>query len=886
MKKLFLLDAVNFLFRSYHAIPPMIGEEGQSTHALFGFIRTLLKIQSSFAPEYLVAVFDGPNNKKARTALYEGYKNHRVSMPQDLLLQLEEAVTFCKLAGIATLMIPEVEADDAIGSIVQWAESQSMESFIFTSDKDLCQLVSPSTCIVHAHKDNLIVDKEKVFELFGVHPHQIVDYLALIGDASDNIPGVDGIGPKTASSLLQEFATLENILEHASAIKGKKGELLCKGKEKALLSKALALLQMDVLIPQDLSFYTLAPMQRDKLSEFCLKHRFLSLTKDLGLSTELLKPQPSLQKTHYKTVGSKEELEKLLALLQKQNSICLDTETTALQPREASLVGIGLGYEPFNAWYIPLNGALSREEVFSFLQSLFATAHLRFFGHNIKYDLHALMNEGLSTPLLDFDTILASYLLSPNAQRHNLDELSLTHFSHAKVPIEELIGKGKNQISMKDVPIEKIAYYCCEDVDYTIRLKELFVKQLEEKNLLSVLQNIELPLVPVLLMMERRGLFLDVCAIREVSSILATKIAALEEKIYELAGESFNINSPKQLSFLLYEKMKLKPPKKTQTGFSTSAETLESLADKSPIIPFVLEYRQVEKLRSTYTDTLESCISPTTGRIHCTFSQSTAATGRLSCQNPNLQNIPIRSEIGKKIRSSFRPKEEGWSFVSADYSQIELRLLAHLSEDPILMHAFEAGEDVHAYTASLIFNVRLQDVTSQMRRQAKAVNFGILYGQQAFGLSQGLSIGYAEAAHFIESYFDRYKKVKEYLECCKETARKTGVVTTLTGRQRQIPEILSSNPQIRAAAERLAINTPLQGTAADLIKLAMIRIDQAFPCKNSFPLLQIHDELLFECPDCEIDALSSFVKKQMEQVFTLKVPLIVDISVGKNWGDC
>lgn len=886
MKKLFIIDAVNFLFRSYHAITPMLGAEGQSTHALFGFIRSLLKIKASFSPDYFVAVFDGPDNKKSRTDLYKDYKSHRTSMPPDLFPQLEEAVVFCKLAGIAHLIIPGVEADDTIGSIVKWAEKTSIQSFICTSDKDLCQLVSDSTFIVHAHKDNLIVDKDKVQDLFGIKPDQMVDYLSLIGDASDNIPGIAGIGPKTGAALLKEFSTLENILQNADSIPGKKGELIKEGKEMALISKSLAVLNTDVTIPQELSFYSNAIPESELLQAFCHKHRFISLLKDLVLPKSLPSSETAPMTVEYKAISTKKELDELLTILQKQTSICLDTETSMLEPMEARLVGVGLGYCPGKAWYIPLNASLSKEDVFSFLRDLFFTPGLQFYGHNIKYDLHVLLNEGLPLPPIDFDTILASYLLSPHVQKHNLDELTVTHFSHVKIPIEDLIGKGKNQISMKDVPLEKITTYCCEDIDYTIRLKTLFHKQLKERNLLSTLEEIELPLLPILLTMERKGLFLDLPCIRKVSHELSKKIASLENQIHDLTGEVFNINSPKQLSTVLFEKLGLNPPKKTQTGFSTSAEVLESLTKESPAIALILEYRQMEKLRSTYSDSLQENINPFTNRIHCTFSQSTAATGRLSCQNPNLQNIPVRSEVGKTIRACFRPEKEGWSYLSADYSQIELRLLAHLSEDPMLIQAFEAEEDVHAYTASLIFNIPLQEVTPQMRYQAKAVNFGVLYGQQAFGLSQGLSIGYAEAAHFIESYFKRYSKVKDYLEYCKEIARKTGVATTLTGRQRPIPEILSSNPQVKAAAERLATNTPLQGTAADLIKLAMIQIHTQWPCKEAFMILQIHDELLFETPDSEIEELSLFVKKQMEGVFKLKVPLIVDISVGKNWGEC
>jgi DNA polymerase I len=879
MKKIFILDAINFLFRSYYGIAPMTGLNGQSTNALFGFIRSLQKIISDFSPDYIVAVFDGPGNKKSRTAIYEEYKSNRTSMPEDLVPQLKEAVRFCNLAGIPSLMLEGVEADDTIGALINWSSSLGLTSYICTSDKDLAQLVSDKTFLVHAHKENKVIDKDGVFEIFGVRPDQVADYLSLVGDASDNIPGVDGIGPKGASTLLKEYDTLENVLENASSIKGKKGENLVNGKKSALLSKRLAVLDTTVEIPQKTDFYLKKEPDENSLSLFYQENRFLSFLKEKKQET----PESKIE---YTLISSEKELDNLLALLQSKNSICIDTETTALSPLEAMLVGVGLGFDEGKAWYVPVNGDLPKNIVLNFLKKLFEAKELSFYGHNIKYDLHVFLNEKLPLPKIDFDTMLASYLLTPHILKHNLDDLSLKHFSFVKTPIEELLGKGKSQITMDKVPIEKVSNYCCEDIDYTIRLKNIFHEKLKEFNLLTLLEEMEIPLISVLLTMERNGLFLDLPEIRKVSHDLSKKLSSLEILIHEMAEEKFNINSPKQLGLILFEKMGLKPPKKTKTGFSTSAETLESLQNESPIIKSVLEFRQLGKLRSTYADALQEQINPFTGRIHCTFNQSVAATGRLSCQSPNLQNIPVRSEEGKKIRSSFRPEKEDWRYLSADYSQIELRLLAHLSEDPILIKAFELGEDIHSYTASLIFNTDLKNVTKEMRYRAKAVNFGILYGQQAFGLAGELSVSYAEASEFIDTYFKRYQKVKEYIEYCKETARKTGFSTTITGRRRPIPEIDSKNPALRSFAERLAVNTPLQGTAADLIKLAMISIKNNWNLKESLLTLQIHDELLFEAPIQEISTLSAFAKKEMEQVFSLKVPLVVDISIGKNWGDC
>lgn len=812
-------------------------------------------------------------------------------MPDDLVFQLQQAIEFCKIAEFPHLWIEGVEADDTIGSVVKWAQTQDATTYIITGDKDLCQLVNKSTFVINPSKDNLLIDEKKVEELFCVKTEQIVDYLAIMGDASDNIPGIEGFGPKTASQLLQKFGTLENLLAHPEQVPGeKKQQILRESKEIALLSKQLATIHTDVPVPEDEKFYALIPHDVERLKKFYKEMHFNSLLKELDSSSIIMEKSHAQKEepVSYTLVEEEKSLHELCQKLSHAKELCVDTETTDIQPMQASLVGVGIGMHPKEAWYIPLNGKLSRDTILTHLKLLLENKHTSIYGHNIKYDLHVLLNEGISPVNICFDTMLASYILSPHNQRHNLDDLSLENFGKVKIPISDLIGKGKKEIGMQEVEIEKVSTYCCEDVDYTCRLKDLFQRKIKEEGLSDVLEKIELPLLPVLLSMERTGIFVDKHKLEEMSTELSATLETLQNKIYHLAGESFNLNSPKQLSVVLFEKLGLKPPKKTQTGFSTSADVLEDLKDESPIVEEILEYRTLEKLRSTYIDVLPTQINPKTHRIHCTFNQSVAATGRLSCQNPNLQNIPIRSKEGKKIREAFKPQKKDWSFLSADYSQIELRILAHLSEDPSLLKAFNAGEDIHAYTASLVFDVPLQEVTSEMRHQAKAVNFGILYGQQAFGLSQGLSMSFKEAAKFIETYFSRYKKVKEFLDLCKENTRKTGRSVTMTGRQRPIPEINNKNPMIRGAAERLAVNTPLQGTVADLIKIAMIQIDEILKKRPDlgFMILQIHDELLFEIPDEKIEEVSKIVKRIMENVFSLKVPLVVDISVGKNWGEC
>jgi DNA polymerase-1 len=887
MRSIYVIDAVNILFRSYYAITQkMTNSKGESTNALFGFIRSLYKIIGDFSPDFLVAVFDGPDNKKSRTEMYADYKSHRAGMPDDLVPQLEKALYWCEIAGIPFLSIPGVEADDVMGSIALWAEKQGIKVFLCSSDKDLCQLVNDTTFLIHLHKNNLLVDKKMVKELFDVTPEQMVDYLSIVGDASDNIPGLEGFGPKTAAALLEEFGTLDAILANPEKVAGeKKQETIRSGKEIALLSRRLATIQTDIDFPKEEKFFHIRTPDLEKIKAFYHEQLFMTLLKELDPKAQVsAAPEEAVD---YHLVNDLETLEQLMSELKEAKEICVDTETTDIRPMWAEMVGIGFAIEPKKAWYIPFNGEIPRDKILEKLSDLFQGG-ASFCGHNIKYDLHVLANSGLPLPYVGFDTILASYLLNPQIQRHSLDQLSLEKFHKIKIPIEELIGKGKKQISMADVPLAQISTYCCEDVDYTVRLKQLFEKELTEPILMAVLKEIEIPLLSVLLSMERRGIYVDLHKLQKMSHELGKALKELEGEIHTMAGEEFNVGSPKQLGKILFEKMGIRPPKKTQTGFSTSADVLEELQEEAPIARKVLEYRTLDKLLSTYAGALPDFIHPQTGRIHCTFNQSVAATGRLSCQDPNLQNIPVRSPIGKQIREAFKPKDPHWSFISADYSQIELRLLAHLSEDPILIQAFNAGEDIHTYTASLVFELPLNEVTSEMRQKAKAVNFGILYGQQAFGLSQGLGIGYKEAATFIDTYFKRYKRVKEFLEFCKESARKTGRVVTLTGRQRPIPEIDNKNPMIRSAAERLAINTPLQGTAADLIKIGMIQIDHFLQSHEGmgYMLLQIHDELLFEAPDEEAGKLSNKVKHIMEGVFQLKVPLEVDISIGKNWGEC
>jgi DNA polymerase-1 len=890
MEKIYIFDAVNYLFRSYYAIGPMLNDKGQSTSALFGFIRSVQKLIRDFAPTHLVCVFDGPENKKGRQAVYAEYKMQRKGAPEDLFPQFEWAYDYCELAGIPALCIEGVEADDTMATIAVWAEKQGATSYLCSSDKDLMQLVNDHIFMLQLHKDNLIIDSQKVQELFGVRPDQMLDLLAIMGDASDNIPGLEGFGPKTASSLLQEFGTLDFILAHPEKVKGEKKQLTLRTRQKdALMSRELATLHTRVEVPQDPEFYRLKAANKQALSDLFQEMKFNSLLKEMNQPKKEMAPVVQSQEVkckaalhldqrNYHLVDNEAALDELLTKLSQENEVCIDTETTDIAPLLAHLVGIGFGIEPGEAWYVPLNGEMGKKRIIERLKIFFNSAKCEFFGHNLKYDYHILQNLGLPLHKISFDTLLASYLLDPQNRRHSLDDLTLAKFQKVKIPIENLIGKGKKEISMRDVPIEKVKEYCCEDIDFTTRLKEIFTQELKEKQLDRLLHDIEIPLLPILAEMERTGIYLDVNELKKEGEILVRELNQIKLKIFEQAGEEFNLNSPKQLSSILYEKLGLKT-----TTTSTSADVLEELAGAHPIVSQILIYRTLEKLRSTYIESLPHQVHPVSGRIHCTFNQSIAATGRLSCQDPNLQNIPIHSAI----RSCFKAKE-GFSFLGADYSQIELRLLAHFSEDKELMKAFLTGRDIHIHTASLIFGVPEKSVTSDMRKAAKTVNFGIVYGQTAFGLAKQLSIPQKEAAAFIKTYFERYPGVQQYLEESKAKVRKIGYSTTLTGRRRPIPEIQNKNPSIRFAAERLAVNTPLQGTAADLIKIAMIEIDRVIRERKleGKMILQIHDELIFEIPDHEIPIFNEIVKEKMEHVLKLNVPIEVHMAVGKNWAEC
>jgi len=892
MKKLYIVDAVNYLFRSYYAIGPMTNDKGESTGALYGFIRSMQKIQKDFETKNMIAVFDGPDNKSSRQAVYAQYKMNRKGAPEDLFSQFEWAYEYCDLAGIPTICVEGVEADDTIASITGWAKESGYETYICSSDKDLFQLVSDQTFMLLAHKNNTVVDSRKVEEIYGVEPSQMLDFLAIMGDTSDNIPGLSGFGPKTAASLLKQFKTLDYILEHPTEVSGKKKQqTLIEQKDIALMSRKLATLDTSVVVPEEASSYEIKEKNIESLISFFREMKFTTLLKELGLLEEAL-PITTVEEPKeikYNLVQTEQDLNELVLLLSQAKEICVDTETTSLNILQASLVGIGFATEPGLAWYVPLNSLLPKEQILDSLKTIFDNDEISFFGHNIKYDYHILQKYNLNIKNISFDTMIASYLLTPQNRKHGLDHLSLEILGKHKIPIKSLIKEGKKQISMNEVDILSIKEYCSEDVDYTYRLKNHFEKQLENTSLNSILKEIEIPLIFVLARMERRGIYLDSSKLSEMQKSLLAQIQTIKNQIFEEVGSEFNLNSPKQLSEVLYTRLGLSPPRaRKKTEYSTGAKILEMLADENAAVSKILEYRELEKLRSTYVEALPGQIEPDTNRIHCTFNQSVAATGRLSCQAPNLQNIPVRSNEGRKIRLGFKPQKENWSYLSADYSQIELRLLAHFSEDPELIKAFKDKKDIHLHTAAAVFNVPLSEVTKDMRYQAKAVNFGILYGQGPFGLSQEIGISMRDASNFIKAYFARHPKVSQYISDCKKFVKEKKYATTLIGRKRPIQEIDNKNQIIRAAAERLAVNTPLQGTSADLIKIAMIQIDKEIQQQklSGYMILQVHDELIFELPNEELPIFEKLVKKIMESSLTLKVPLLVDVKIGKNWAEC
>ncbi len=906
---LYLLDAMALIYRAYFALLPqkLMSKSGVPTGAIYGFIKTLHGIIEQYAPDYLAVVTD-TKEKTFRHDAYVLYKANRPEPPEDLIQQLDIIYTLIEAYGVKLLKLPGYEADDIIGTLAKRYE-QTCQVFLITPDKDFSQLVNDNIQILKPSKDDdkfERYDREQVRSRYGVYPEQFVDMLTLMGDTSDNIPGVTGIGPKTAAQLINEYGSLETLYNNISRItKYKMKQNLLDAKEHLKIAKFLVTIKTDVPLDFSLDDFRIKPANLDVLAsilEELQMKQFLSKLK--AQQTPVDMPQPdddlsfnfganigetvSLTYPHtlgkYHTITTPEALDSLLSDLRNANEFCIDTATTSLDVFKAELVCLSVAIHPHEAFCIDCLGEhLSREMVLSALKPILENPAQKKIGQNFKFDYLVLKQYGIDVASIAFDTMLASYVLNPD-MAHNMTDMAAHYFKYRLIEFTDLVGTGRSQISIKDVPIDKRSQYACQDADVTLQLKHRLSAELSQSR---VFNEIEMPLLPVLGKMEWEGVKIDTAILSDLSSMLESEIASVAQRILAEAGTEFNIDSPKQLAEVLFEKMGLPAKKRTKTGFSTDVRVLEELSEEYPIAAKILEYRSLQKLKSTYVDALPTMVNPKTGRVHTSFNQSVTATGRLSSTNPNLQNIPIRTEIGRQIRKAFVPSDAQRRLLSADYSQIELRIAAELSQDETMLEAFKRNEDIHRSTARVIFDTR--DISPEQRRKAKEVNFGVLYGIQPFGLAQRLDIAQSEAKSLIEQYKQKYPKIFQYTQRVLESARANGYVETLTGRRRYFPDIHNKNFSIRNAAERAAINTPIQGTAADMIKLAMIHIDRMLTERRlrSRMILQVHDELLFDMPVEEQEELSELVKSAMisgaKTVGIKDVPIVVDIGVGENW---
>lgn len=879
--RLFLIDGSALAYRAYFAFinNPLINSKGENTSAVFAFTNSLLKILDEEKPHYMAVIFDTPE-PTFRHKAFADYKATRQKMPPDMADQLPRIKEVIQAMNIPILEVPGFEADDVMGTLAKKAEKEGLETYLVTSDKDFLQLASPLTRIYNpkrAGQEVEILDVEGVKQKLGVPPERVVDVLGLMGDKSDNVPGVPGIGQKTAAKLVNQFGSLEAVVENADNIRQenlRKG--LKENAQQALLSKELVIIKTDAPIEIDLHQLKLGQMNRGRL---------LELFKDLEFNSLLDRIAPEEEETEveYYTVKTQDQLEDLLLKLRQSGGFVLDIQTSDSSPLRAEILGFSFSCKSKQAYYLP---AENQDKVLNRLKPILEDESIKKYGQNIKHDMLVLSRYGIELKGVNFDTMVAAYLLNPSGRQHSLDTLSVEHLNYKKTSLSELIGKGKGQKHLKEVPLEQLSRYACEEADLTFRLKEVLDPKLREAELYNLFQRVEMPLVEVLMEMERKGISLDMEMLRRMSQKLEEELNKLMEKIYQLAGEEFNINSPQQLGRILFEKLKLPKAKRTKTGYSTDVSVLEELAKVHPLPKELLEYRQLSKLKSTYIDALPKLVNPLTGRVHTSFNQTITATGRLSSSDPNLQNIPIRTEIGREIRRAFVPEDPSTQVIlDADYSQIELRIMAHLSGDETLRRSFLNDEDIHRATASVVFEVPLDQVTPELRRRAKEINFGIMYGMGAYGLAMRLDITPEEAQKFINNYFIKYPKVNDFIIRTITEARRNGYVTTLLNRRRYLPEILSENRRKREFAERTAINTPIQGSAADLIKVAMINIFRRLKERGlrTKMILQVHDELIFEVPKDELEDVKSLVKSEMEGAIKLDVPIKVDIGVGPNW---
>ncbi len=884
----FVIDANSLIFQVFHAIPEMTSPAGEPVNAVFGFTRDLLWLIEKKRPTYLFCAFDmaGPTFRHER---YHEYKATRSEMPDDLAPQFAAIHRVVDAMRIPLLCLDAYEADDVLATVARQTEELGGDCFVVTADKDCRQLITDHVKIYNVRKDQ-IYDAAALKADWGIRPDQVVDFQSLVGDSVDNIPGVPRIGPKTARELLEKYDTLDNLYYHVNEVTGAKKTYLIEGRDKAYMSRELVRLETEVPVPVDWTHGRVGGFDIDGLLKLCAEfgfHRIADQVRALDVVAA-----PEAWEADYRNVDTPEKFAAFMEELSQQKVFSFDTETTALCATRADIVGYSFAWKPGVAWYVPVRGPAGEAKLdptttLEALRPILENPAIGKIGQNLKYDMLALRKAGVTMRGLKFDTMLASYLLEAGERNHKLDELASRYLKHKNIPISNLIGTGKNQKCMDEVPIAKVAEYAAEDADVPLRLWPILDAKLREANLDPLFEKLEIPLVEVLAEMEHHGIKVDVERLNTLSKTYGERLATIEGEIYALAGREFNIASPKQLQQVLFVEQGLPMLAKTKTGASTDVDVLEELARSHPLPAKIIEFRQYSKLKGTYVDALPLMINPATGRVHTSFHQAVAATGRLSSNDPNLQNIPIRTETRREIRSAFLAGEEGWLLLAADYSQIELRVLAHYSQDETMLKAFADDEDIHTLVASQVYGVTLDAVTKDQRRAAKAVNFGIIYGQSPFGLAKALDIDKTEAAQFIDAYFERYPGVDNFFSKILEDARERGYVTTVLGRRRSIRGIRPQAPRQRNLSERTAINTVIQGSAADLIKQAMIGIHARLRRENfrARMLLQIHDELMFEAPAEEVDALGRLVVEEMTSVLSLEVPLKVDVKTGRNWAE-
>jgi DNA polymerase-1 len=889
-QRFYLMDGTAFAHRSFHAIRRLTDPEGRPTNAVLGFTKTLLKVLREEKPDYVAVVFD-THAPTFRHEIYPEYKATRKKTPEDLVAQIPVIHEVVDALGIKVVEKEGYEADDIIATLARRAEQAGMDAVIITGDKDLLQMVSPHTSVYDPQGKDSPWTADNIRERFGLDPEKVVDVMALWGDSSDNVPGVPGIGEKGAKELISNYGSLEQVYAHVMEIRDRKGEALREHRESAFLSKRLV--SIDTRVPLDLELETcrFTGVSGAKVVPVLKRLNFQSLLKEFVQSEQ--------EQVDYRVVQDAVELERLIEQLRTAGSFALDLETTSQTPMEADMVGISFSFQPGAAFYVPvghtedaLQGTDGRqysqiplEEVISKLKPLLEDDSFKKTGQNIKYDMIVLRTHNVNLRGVEFDTMIASYLIDPTGGKHNLDDLALRYLDHKMIPISDLIGTGPKATTMDRVPVDRAAHYSCEDADITWRLRRLFEPMLVERDVAHLSAEVEVPLISVLADMELAGVKIDLRVFGQISSKLNSEIERVAEKVYEIAGERFNINSSKQLQGILFDKLGLPHLRKTKTGYSTDVAVLEQLLSEHPLPETLLEYRMLEKLRNTYVKSLPKLIHKRTGRIHTSFNQAVTATGRLSSSDPNLQNIPVRTELGRELRRGFIPRSDDFRFVSADYSQIELRVLAHVSGDENLTKAFREGEDIHAATAARIFGTSRDEVTPEMRRRAKVVNFGLIYGMGAFRLAREFGISMDEAKQFMENYFTIYPGIRQYIQTTIAQAERDGYVSTILNRRRYMPELRTAKGQDRQYAERAAINAPIQGSAADLIKIAMNRLHAFLNEKRMVTrlVLQVHDELLLEAPLDEVETVKNQTVSIMESAYRLNVPLKADIGVGRNW---